>query len=477
MEKEVLVVVFTDRPVMRCLICLLICVSLVFCSVVSVPVHAVIAESVVTFIIGTVLMSAFGASLQDPELFQEIGKQMYDNFTSNTKYLVDQLASAAESAWDGVSPYASVAIERPVFAVIASEIGAWLGAHLDEAGTTIHIETGSHEEIVFDTVKVFDTKGVSDSRFQCTRAEVQTYFGDGLFYYGDGTVPYISPPFRDNVGNFHQFVVYNCSKIGGNGNHAFLVELDENGNGTMPESCYQCRYNNRKSYNVVATVVFYANLSKANPTYYFSCLGHWPDGGPISAGGFSSTLPEGATYMLSRDLLDVSVDVGAGSVDVPINRDEDYAEGVVSGAWDGVVGQVGTAAESLPFQIPMTEDAIGSATVPDVLPGILNDAITANPPVEGEIELPRADDLKLPSQIITKFPFCIPFDLKRGVELLAASPVAPRFEIPFQLGSEVNETIVLDFDRFQTVIRFCRWFQVALFTLGLAVATRKFIKW
>lgn len=93
------------------------------------------------------------------------------------------------------------------------------------------------------------------------------------------------------------------------------------------------------------------------------------------------------------------------------------------------------------------------------------------------------------------FPFCIPFDLARLFTLLEAEPEAPYFTMPFpivrsgQIGSDgrftgalnfQTETIEIDFRNIPELEAFMAWFrngQLILFVVGLAVATRKFIRW
>lgn len=92
----------------------------------------------------------------------------------------------------------------------------------------------------------------------------------------------------------------------------------------------------------------------------------------------------------------------------------------------------------------------------------------------GDLKLP---DLKLPADVTKVFPFCIPFDVVRAFDVFTAEPVPPRFVIPFKVGEVVNEEIVLDFSQFDFIIEIIRWGELLIFTVGLAVATRNYIKW
>lgn len=91
--------------------------------------------------------------------------------------------------------------------------------------------------------------------------------------------------------------------------------------------------------------------------------------------------------------------------------------------------------------------------------------------------LPAAPELSLPKLIVSKFPFCIPFDLYNMVALLASDPVEPVFHIPLKIGKLVDEEIVLDFKQFDLAIQIIRWGEYICFVGGLAYATRNYIKW
>lgn len=90
---------------------------------------------------------------------------------------------------------------------------------------------------------------------------------------------------------------------------------------------------------------------------------------------------------------------------------------------------------------------------------------------------PDTGSLSLPKLIASKFPFCIPFDVARLIGLLEAEPKAPVFHIPVVYANIVNEEIVIDFDKFADVLQIIRWGEIMLFVAGLVVITRNYIKW
>lgn len=79
------------------------------------------------------------------------------------------------------------------------------------------------------------------------------------------------------------------------------------------------------------------------------------------------------------------------------------------------------------------------------------------------------------------FPFCIPWDFVRGVKLLSASPVAPKFTIPFEIpefGSfkGYKTEIVLNFSDYEKYFKPVRWFTTTFFLISLGFITFKIVK-
>lgn len=182
--------------------------------------------------------------------------------------------------------------------------------------------------------------------------------------------------------------------------------------------------------------------------------------------------------------------MGAGSValpgDIDYTADKDICvDGVLDKALADLLAK-GNATTDLLFYPELdklldlqTKDLIADQALRDALDKIIAGSKPGELPGEvvGDIDLPKMGDLSLPATIISVFPFCIPWDIKRGLELLNAPAIAPRFEVPFVYSDLVNESFVVDFSRWDSIIRFIRWAELAVFTVGLAVMTRKVIKW
>lgn len=108
------------------------------------------------------------------------------------------------------------------------------------------------------------------------------------------------------------------------------------------------------------------------------------------------------------------------------------------------------------------------------------------PPVDPPLPvLPDVGDLgldELGHALVTRFPFSIPWDVKNGVELLAAPARAPRFEVDFLApmaplvgGWKGSTAIVLDFAEYEIIGQVCRWTSTIGFCLFLASATKRLI--
>ena len=93
------------------------------------------------------------------------------------------------------------------------------------------------------------------------------------------------------------------------------------------------------------------------------------------------------------------------------------------------------------------------------------------------VNWPSAGDISLPKLIISKFPFCIPFDVARLIGLLEADPKTPIFHVPLKVGTILNEEIVLDLSQWDNAVRIIRWGELLVFVAGLVLVTRNYIKW
>lgn len=132
-------------------------------------------------------------------------------------------------------------------------------------------------------------------------------------------------------------------------------------------------------------------------------------------------------------------------------------------------------AETVPQQVA---DGTLSATY------TIDTAAPTPPPIsDGDVE--DVDELGLPSlgeALTRRFPFSIPWDIARGITLLAAPAKTPYFEVDFYApisdlvgGWQGSTKLVLDFSQFESLGRLSRWTSTIGFCLFLASATKRFI--
>lgn len=106
-------------------------------------------------------------------------------------------------------------------------------------------------------------------------------------------------------------------------------------------------------------------------------------------------------------------------------------------------------------------------------------------PEQPDEEKPDIDGLGLPalgSALMTRFPFSIPWDVVRGIKLLAAPAEAPYWEVDFlapiagRVGGWKGSTkVVIDMGQYEIIGQLCRWTSTIGFCLVLAAGTKKLI--
>ena len=106
-------------------------------------------------------------------------------------------------------------------------------------------------------------------------------------------------------------------------------------------------------------------------------------------------------------------------------------------------------------------------------------------PEQPDEEKPDLDGLGLPAlgtALMTRFPFSIPWDVVRGIKLLAAPAEAPYWEVDFlapiagRVGGWKGSTkVVIDMEQYEIIGQLCRWTSTIGFCLVLAAGTKKLI--
>lgn len=106
-------------------------------------------------------------------------------------------------------------------------------------------------------------------------------------------------------------------------------------------------------------------------------------------------------------------------------------------------------------------------------------------PEQPDEEKPDIDGLGLPAlgaALMTRFPFSIPWDVVKGIKLVAAPAEAPRWEVDFlepisgRVGGWKGSTkVVIDMGEYPIIGQVCRWTSMIGFCLILASGTKKLI--
>lgn len=188
---------------------------------------------------------------------------------------------------------------------------------------------------------------------------------------------------------------------------------------------------------------------------------------------FCSLLSASDTGSLVLGKTDLSIDCAPSMSYIP--------EGIKEG--EGVAIDTGAAST-------MDLDQVLGGVLDDVLAGTLESTMTAadekTEPVDPPTgEITDVDNLGLPSlgaALTSRFPFSIPWDFFRAVQLLAAPAKAPYFEVDFMepLADDVggwqgDTTVILDFSEYAIIGQISRWTSTIGFCLMLAGATKRLI--
>ena len=89
------------------------------------------------------------------------------------------------------------------------------------------------------------------------------------------------------------------------------------------------------------------------------------------------------------------------------------------------------------------------------------------------------ENMKLPTSIADKFPFCIPFDVIYLVKAMNASSEVPRFELPFKIHYQninYEHTFIVDMAEWDTAVIILRTMLDLLFIAQLISTTRELIR-
>lgn len=181
---------------------------------------------------------------------------------------------------------------------------------------------------------------------------------------------------------------------------------------------------------------------------------------PIAADG-SITLPDGSRVFPNAD---GTYTIG-GTTYSPVYNLEAYDDSALLGLLEQLLQKIDSLENQLEFEKEIDTPADYDKAFENVqaYQGTMNEFIYSSP------------------KWTTVFPFCIPWDFVRGVKLLSAAPVAPRFDIPFEIPAfgafkGYSTTISLDFSEYEKYFQPVRWFTTMFFLIGLGFVTFKIVK-
>lgn len=173
-----------------------------------------------------------------------------------------------------------------------------------------------------------------------------------------------------------------------------------------------------------------------------------------------TTVDEASTAVLdyagtAGNILDLDYEYANTDTNVDTGTDTDTNEGTQEGT--GTDAETGTQSGTL------TLENVAADSLVEVAP-----------------ETMLEDDTLL-GLFISKFPWCIPFDLYYAIAAFAADPVAPEFEVNLfegvsWEGLDLSGTeMTLSFEAFEKVAAVTRWSTLIIFCAGLAMITKRMI--
>lgn len=142
-----------------------------------------------------------------------------------------------------------------------------------------------------------------------------------------------------------------------------------------------------------------------------------------------------------------------------------------------------------PLIDPVTSPAPDPSKVPEVVNEIVSEVQPAPEPVPSPAPDPGLDPLPDPDPALLPvdvqgyafdlrnfFPFCLPFDLIRLIQVLDADPKAPHFEIPIEFAAiDYHDTFVIDLEFLDPAVEVFRICIVVSFIISLIMVTGKLI--
>lgn len=165
-------------------------------------------------------------------------------------------------------------------------------------------------------------------------------------------------------------------------------------------------------------------------------------------------------------LTDKTPVITGGSISLP--RDTPWSK-------NPAISIPGVANPSIPLTVPSDLPALKDVSQDIVQAG--NPSSVVDKPIDKPITDETINKFKPSISLIDIFPFCIPFDVIKGFQLLNAPPTDPKWTWTIDIGYFEPWNFEINLMPYNGIFIFIRWFIQVLWCIGLAASTRKFIKW
>ena len=443
--------------ILKRVLCLLLCVVLLFCFFMVPRAGAVAVEAATVAyagaLVGTILVGA-GVIFSSHGDMQRVGAAMYKSWTNSSNAIGSKISAIAAWAVDHAEAVGKGALR------VSKEL---YQAIIDSFNADYDSGSSSFGGDFVGASRFVDSKSVASSLGQImTKKHVKEFTFSGSSSYGSGRC---------------------FLKVEGQN----LCVYMQNNAGTKLLTSFN--FFNRYGVTAVSDYYFASGAISSSYMYFYGGVEdskgqHWTAGDVDISLPFTLSFPGcPVPNVLAPDLAYPSDNTLVRMPDIP-SVDTDTGEAVFPSdaayTKDAVSVPYPTDADGV--KVPdIPYDKVVDQSTGKALDDSGTDTDTPSKPGEGTDTdnpiWPDTGSLSLPKLIASKFPFCIPFDVARLVGLLEAEPKAPVFRIPVVYANIVNEEIVIDFDKFADVLQIIRWGEIMLFVAGLVVITRNYIKW
>lgn len=440
-------------------VCLLLIFVLLFCFFLAPRAQAVALEATTIayggLLVGTILVGA-GVVFSSHGDMVKVGNAMYKTLVNGSSAIGKTISSISAWAVEHGTSLAKGALRvgKDMYKAIVDAFNAsYSNGKVSLGADVVTLPTDPTEEEIKSFCNLFANK------------DVKSFY---LAEYTGASNERVHHIYYTVSGSVYRMVVDNA--YGGGSTDLYERTIDIGGN-TFKNAYFQIERD--RSFMMITFVVETRN--RTSDVQYTSSY-NWHIS--VSREPISVSVPQPDLKYPSDDYLvrmpDIpSVDSATGDITYP--NDTAYTKDAVAVPYP--VDTEGVKVPDIPYD-KVVDQSTGKA-----LDDTGTDTDNPSKPGEGtdtdkpSVNWPSAGDISLPKLIISKFPFCIPFDVADMIALLETEPKAPVFKMPIKVGSIVNEEISLDLEQYSDVIRIIRWGELLLFVAGLAYVTRNYIKW